>query len=321
MSALPLAAQTIYAELLQQLRASRHAPVPGSIGRRAYDGVVHLYSTERHGSARRQIYLGPAGNPEAEAMEQAIRRASAQAKERRKLVAMLRSVGISAPSADVCRVLDALSREKLFEPNRLVLVGTLAYALYPLLLGHELTASALMTNDIDLTIMPLVITSLPDGVSIPAILARGDATLEGDRQTSPPSRFRNKTGLLVDFLTVARRKAAVFQSVPQLGISAEALSFMDYLIEDTLDGAIAWQDGILVRVPAPARFAVHKLLVAQLRASGDPKRSKDLVQARELISLLDANDPDQLEDALDLARSRGKKWTQLLNKSLALIAR
>jgi len=320
MSALSLAVQTLYAELLQQLRLARHDTAPGSISRREISGNTHLYSTERHGSVRRQRYLGPAGE-KADHDARDVLRAAENARERRKLVAMLRSAGIASPPSQVSRVLDALSREKMFEPNRLVLVGTLAYGTYPLLLGADLASPALVTNDIDLSVMPLVVTAAPVDLSIPAILARGDASLEPDRVSTPPSRFRSPSGLVVEFLTISRRKNAAFLPLPGLGISAEALAYMDFLIEDNLEAAIAWQDGVLLRVPAPARFAVHKLIAAQLRPAGDPKRNKDLVQARDLATQLKANDPDSWEDMVKEARKRGRSWSAKIDAGLRLIAR
>ncbi len=320
MPTLSLAVQTLYAELLQQLRLARHDAAPGSISRREISGSTHLYSTERHGGVRRQRYLGPVGE-RADQDARDVLRAAENARERRKLVAMLRSAGVASPPAPVSRVLDALARENMFEPNRLVLVGTLAYGTYPLLLGANLTSSALVTNDIDLSVMPLVVTAVPEGLSIPAILARGDPNLEPDRVSTPPSRFRSPSGLVVEFLTIARRKDAAFQPMHNLGISAEALTYMDYLIDGNVESAIAWQDGVLVRVPAPARFAVHKLIVAQIRPAGDPKRNKDLLQARELATHLEANDPDQWDDALALARDRGKTWSTKIDAGLRLIGR
>lgn len=321
MAAIPLSTQTIYAELLQQLRSARSDPPPASLSRRDINGGEHVYAVERHGAARRQRYLGPAGRAETQEAAESIRHATSRGKERRKLVGMLRSAGVSTPATPVCRVLDALSRERLFEPNRLVLVGTLAYGVYPLVLGQSLTASALTTNDIDLSVMPLAVTAIPEKILAPAILERGDPTLEPDRASAPPSRFRSHSGLIVEFLTTSRRSETHLQAIANLGVSAEALPYMDFLVEDNIEAAIAWQDGVLIRVPAPARYAVHKLIVAQRRPRGDPKRTKDLTQARELMALFQAQDPAQWEDVIDLARGRGKKWAAAVDAGLDLVAR
>jgi hypothetical protein len=51
--------------------------------------------------------------------------------------------------------------------------------------------------------------------------------------------------------------------------------------------AVLWDGGILVNVPQPERYAVHKLIVAERRtASAIAKRRKDLHQASSLFDAL-----------------------------------
>ena len=72
-----------------------------------------------------------------------------------------------------------------------------------------------------------------------------------------------------------------------------------------------------VTVPPPARFAVHNLIVAQSPSRAAEKRTKDLAQACELMGILEQSNPWSLRDALDGARSRGTKWRQAVDRSLA----
>ena len=44
--------------------------------------------------------------------------------------------------------------------------------------------------------------------------------------------------------------------------------------------------GIYVHVPAPARYAVHKLIISRRRPEGFAKRGKDLQQSEALLSAL-----------------------------------
>jgi hypothetical protein len=46
-----------------------------------------------------------------------------------------------------------------------------------------------------------------------------------------------------------------------------------------------------VTVPQPARYAAHKLIIAQKRTGDPAKRRKDLVQAATLIGALSKADP------------------------------
>ena len=69
-------------------------------------------------------------------------------------------------------------------------------------------------------------------------------------------------------------------------------------------------------VPQPARYAIHKLIVAQVRRASSAKRQKDLIQARELIAALDTANPGAVKDALADARRRGAKWKAAIDRSL-----
>ena len=89
------------------------------------------------------------------------------------------------------------------------------------------------------------------------------------------------------------------------------------------DGLVAlYGTGVLVKVPPPPRYAVHKLLIAQERRGRFlPKKTKDLAQARDLIDIFLASDPASLQDVLDGARSRGPKWKANINTSLRELGR
>jgi len=79
--------------------------------------------------------------------------------------------------------------------------------------------------------------------------------------------------------------------------------------------------GVQVSVPQPARYAVHKLIVAQVRSASSGKRGKDLAQATELFEALEINDPGAIEDALADAQGRGATWKKHIQASLAEIGR
>ncbi|MDQ2083863.1 hypothetical protein RA307_27065 [Xanthobacteraceae bacterium Astr-EGSB] len=58
-------------------------------------------------------------------------------------------------------------------------------------------------------------------------------------------------------------------------------------------------------------------LIAQSPSRPAEKRAKDLAQARELMGILEQSNPWSVRDALDGARSRGTKWRQAVDRSLA----
>jgi hypothetical protein len=96
---------------------------------------------------------------------------------------------------------------------------------------------------------------------------------------------------------------------------------MEYLAEESIEAVALYGPGVLISVPPPMRYAIHKLLVAQERKSHSPKRNKDLKQAKDLIDVFVETDSLAFEDALDDARNRGSKWKKSIDASLREIKR
>ena len=113
--------------------------------------------------------------------------------------------------------------------------------------------------------------------------------------------------------------------MPMDGLDAGAapLQYLDWLIADPAPTVALWGSGVLVNIPQPARFAVHKLILAQKRDSaGRLKRQKDLAQAEALIDALQSNDPYALHDALADAAARGRAgWREPIVRSLSELKR
>jgi hypothetical protein len=60
---------------------------------------------------------------------------------------------------------------------------------------------------------------------------------------------------------------------------------------------LAREGACLIRTPSPERFALHKLVVSQLRRPRDTKVEKDLFQATVLIAVLGDRFPGALDTA------------------------
>src|SRR5262249_52140857 len=151
---------------------------------------------------------------------------------------------------------------------------------------------------------------------------RADSTFEAVPQiqpAAPPSRFPNARGYLVHLSTQARTREDK-NPVPKKGLAPRAppLQHLAWPIEDPGRTSALWGSGVLVNIPQPAKFAVHKLILAQRRDStGQMKRSKDLAQAKALIEALTDSDPFSLEDAMTDAIAQGRNgWRQPIMRSL-----
>jgi Nucleotidyltransferase/Protein of unknown function (DUF1488) len=85
-----------------------------------------------------------------------------------------------------------------------------------------------------------------------------------------------------------------------------------FLIHDPVKAVMLHGSGIFVYVPAPERFAVHKLILALERPPGVAKRDKDIAQAGALIIALTGTRADDLRVAWEEAHERGPQWRKLL---------
>ena len=74
-----------------------------------------------------------------------------------------------------------------------------------------------------------------------------------------------------------------------LGVGAQTLRFLEFVLKDPTRSLLLHDAGIVVPVPEPTRFAVHKLIVAVSRSSptlapqNRAKSLKDVLQAESLI--------------------------------------
>jgi hypothetical protein len=314
--------QTLFAELAQQVRS---APRAGTVYVKERDGTQYYYAKLPVGSDRIDVFVGKAGDPTAEADVKALRRGMDLAKERRKLVSILKHEGLAAPYKILGATLDAIAHSGLFASGA-VLIGTAAYMMSEPLVGHFLPAPTLMTGDLDLATANLALAAEPPE-RFETILKRGDPTFEPVMQIDPrkpASRFSTAQGFQVDLITPTRQRGDS-NPMPMRALDAGAapLQYLDWLISEPVTTVALWGSGVTINVPQPARFAVHKLILAQKRDLGTrPKRQKDLAQADALIEALLANDPFALQDALDDARQKGQKgWADPVHRSLAELGR
>ena len=105
--------------------------------------------------------------------------------------------------------------------------------------------------------------------------------------------------LRIDFLTPMIGKETqqpVF--LPAFKLSAQPLRHLGYLLEPVSQAVILGNDPILVNLPDPARFALHKLWTSARRIPAfQTKAKKDIIQAEQLIEVLLEDRPDDLRSA------------------------
>jgi len=125
-------------------------------------------------------------------------------------------------------------------------------------------------------------------------------------------------GTMVDFLAPRMREDTETLLLAPLGVYAQALSFLNFLIAEPIPAVGLYRSGVLVQIPRPERYAIHKLIVAQRRFGNmQAKIRKDLAQAEVLIRLLMEDRPSALIEAYEKAINAGPKWKGAIKKSLA----
>lgn len=106
------------------------------------------------------------------------------------------------------------------------------------------------------------------------------------------------------------------QPLPAIGAMAIPLRFLDFLIYDAISAVLLHDGGVLVNVPRPERYALHKLIVSRRRREGVAKIDKDVAQAELLLGILAERRKADLRDAWEEARERGPKWRRLMDEAL-----
>lgn len=304
--------QTLYAELLDQLRAAdAEAALGGLRGTfvsKQIRGRTYWYLQQSAGATKRQIYLGPDSPELLERMQAASEQRTlveADQARRREIVRMLEAGGMFRESAAVGTVLRVLAGASVFRAGG-VLVGTQAFTCIANLLGVSFERESLRTADVDIAHD----TRIPLGLSRAGeddLLARlreqdpGFFAVPGldARQASTSFKVRGRD-LRVDFLTPANRRPRDDHPIllAHLGVAAQPLVNLDYVIEETVDAAVVTGGGIRVNIPTPARFAFHKLwLTGERPISEIPKAKKDFRQGEQLLEVLVGERPDDVVDA------------------------
>jgi hypothetical protein len=319
MKPIPLNLMTIYADVLQSLEMADHDAA--SIATKTIKNKRYVYATKKDGSARIEMYLGPADDPAVQAEVGRLRNAAERAKHLRSSVTLLKASRLPAPSLILGRILEVVANAGLFNRG-MTLVGTAAYQTYAPVLGYYLPTATYATNDVALSVAEFVPGENEEDFH--TLLKRADKSFEPlwSRNDKLPKAFRASNGFIVELLTRFGRGHKSPVLIESLNAAAVPLSFQEYLAEVTMEAAALYGHGVLVRVPTPARFAVHKLIIAQRRKpTARAKRQKDLRQAEELIDILLEMDESTLQSELDGARERGRRWKSQINASLREMGR
>ena len=313
-----------YHDLVALLMDEAVSEIRGTPAMRKRGGRQYWYDRYRVGAEIKERYLGE----DTDALRLRLNdhkrleeQRDARRKERTRLVRLLRSERFTGMDGATGSLIAALARAGTFRLGG-VLVGTNAFRVYEGELGLRLTLDqAAMTNDIDIASFEKLSLALGEEVlpSINTVLADFEFDPVPSLHTGQIWRWRqSKSQTLVEFLTPSFDEKEDLRELAALGVSAQSLHYLNYLIAEPIQAAAIYRDGILVQVPRPERFAIHKLIVADRRVGGPEslKARKDRLQAELMIAILAEDRPSELREAYEDAMERGPRWRERLARSL-----
>ena len=315
---LSLAAQTAYSELAEQTRLfeldGALEGLTGSFHKLDRKGHGYWYFAYRDlGQKLRMLYVGPDSTRVRVLVER-----FASSRGKRPLRPQARAalaLGCTGATPKHFRIVKRLADHGFFRAGG-VLVGTHAFVALGNVLGVRWLDGA-STLDVDLAHAASNLA-----VALPADF---EADVRGALESlemgllpitqldgSPGPQYRNPRDreLRLDFVT-SRVRGDRPVTVKNLHVAFQPLKFMEFSLEGTTQGCLLGQSGACtVNLPAPERYAVHKLVVYGERPVAQrTKANKDLLQVAALADhFVRAGQAGVFNEAWRDALSRGRGW-------------
>jgi hypothetical protein len=293
------------------------------------NGKRYWYLYISVGSTRREHYLGEETTELLDRIddEKALWESNTDDRElRRLLVNMLIGGGMATVTRDEGKVISLLERNGVFLIGA-ALVGTLAFRVYANMLGVTWASDA-GTQDIDLAADNHYELALPRPRSPinlrQTILDSGMGFFEvpalNRKQPSTSFKIRGRDFIIDVLAPMKGRETARPVHLKELGTYASPLRHLDYILNDLQPAVLLYEHGIMINVPSPGRFAIHKCVVSQKRpAAQTAKALKDRSQAEQLFQVLLENRPSDISLAFEAAKAQGDAFVADFLAGLRLI--
>lgn len=305
---------SLYSQLLEEAIANECITIcpgiQGSFVKENRRDSLYWYWVGRNETGNvMRVYIGP-DNSATQSLIVSLESRKVEAKQaiesmKRTVAAYRASGGVPNEPAHF-KIIALLAQQNLFRKGIFV-IGSHGFLSICNALGISSNNAFIRTTDIDFPRPQGVALAIPDErkslLDVPSTIKSFDKNFflvpQLDEKNPSTSLLNNHSKVKVDFLTVNRgsNKPVFFDD---LGIAAEPLRFMDYLLGgEPLKGMIIGNYAIPVQLPNPVRFAIHKLIISQERQSYfKAKSQKDVAQAAILLDYLITNESEQVVDAL-----------------------
>jgi hypothetical protein len=324
---LTLSAQTAFAQVAEAAVAAEHlrtvADLPGTFTHKFVKGHKYwYYQFSEPSGARRQLFVGP----DTDAVRALVSRAGHPGDPNIQALAHAAlALGCGEIHARHFKVLRRLADYCFFRAGG-VLIGTHAFVAYGNMLGirwSSVNASQTQDNDfahagknISLALAADTPVQTHDAIQS---LEMGFLPITGMAgKTGGAYLIPNEKEFRLNFLTTVGREGEVAYEHPDLHVTLQPLKFMEFSLENVQQAVLlAGAGAVLVNVPHPARYALHKLIVAGEREGVfSVKSGKDIMQAGLLLATLREAKPWEVEEAWQDLTGRGAGWRARAQRGL-----
>jgi len=328
MNNIDLQGQTIYADLIASCALPVFDGHSLSFTKKTVKNKQYWYLNLKIGKTAIQKYLGPDDNETNQliAKEKSFWAKSnpSEKQYRARLVDMFLAAGGISLSQNEAKILTILQRAGVFLSGA-VLVGTPAFRA----LGNNLGVVWIddyRTKDLDLALdhrFPVAINN--KAINIRELLLEkkiGAIEIPALNRKNPSTSYKIRNqDYIIDLLTPEIGKPNTKPLfISQFNTYATPLRYLDYLLEDIEPAVLPFGVGILINVPNPARFALHKLVISQRRTGNQAiKSQKDIRQASQILEQLFETRPGSVLVALDAAEKMGSKFIKQLQVAVKLL--
>ena len=331
---LPLAIQTTYADLVQKAWSSNLSTITeggGSPYQREVNGRKYWYwqpATQPDGKRPSAKYIGP-DNEQTRKRLQSLNDRADNIRQRRDMVRSLRAARLPVPDPISGNIMAAMAEAGVFR-LRAAVVGSVGFQSYPGMLGIHLPATLSRTGDLDVGLFQTIAIAVEDNIAsdLEAVLKTVDPRFEsvpyamdGRKTMRYALRIEGEERFSVDILSPMRGPdTGRIGHLPSIRSDAQFLRYLDFLLFQEVNSVALHGAGVPINVPDPTRYALHKMLVSQMRRQDDQqsaaKSRKDLDQAAALIDVLSVQRPDDLRDFWEELCDRGASWKDMALASL-----
>lgn len=299
------------------------ANLPGGFASKRLRGKVYwYYQIKSPGGVPQQIFVGP-DDPATLALMS--RHAEVGVKTHleslQKLTRAAAELGCAEIPLKHGRVIGRLLDHGFFNAGGL-LVGTHAFLAYQNMFGVRWSAGA-FTVDLDFAHAGKNLSvAMSSNIQMDTVRAI-DSLEMGFIPVMSKTTFKkpDEPDFDLDFLTTYGRSGDKPIFLSALNLTLQPLKFMELSLEDPMKSTLLFRNGpLVVNIPRPQRFVLHKLIVHGERPKEQRvKANKDVSQAACLMDYLLEHDADLVKESWQDVMSRGPGWRGRLDKGWAAL--